>query len=161
MKFNLLATIALFFLVSIHQVNAQGACSTTLESIDNATMDEVSTEYRRLLSYRNPYCDTTGSDFEKLMRKLSGQLLETKASTENVLISMGDPYYKGSLAEFENQKVTIGRDGKPSGKSLPPSYKLPAGEYFVVYLWRKKDYLIFAFKGGNVVATKWWKKGDY
>ncbi len=161
MKLYILAIVALFAVAQVQDLQAQGACSSTLESIENANMEEVSAEYKRLLSYQNPYCDTTGSDFEKLMKKLSAQLLEAKATTEIVLQNMGEPYYRGSLADYENQKVTIGRDGKPSGKSLPPAYKLPAGEYFVVYLWRKKDYLIFAVKGGKVVTTKWWKKGDY
>ncbi len=161
MKLHITLVISILISLTAQSVHGQGACSTTLESIENASMEEASSEFRRLLSYRNPYCDTTGSDFEKLMKKVSGQLLDSKASTETILNTMGEPYYKGSLADYENQKVTIGRNGKPSGKSLPPSYKLPAGEYFVVYLWRKKDYLIFALKGGNTVTTKWWTKGDY
>ncbi|MDB4105345.1 hypothetical protein N9545_07445 [Salibacteraceae bacterium] len=161
MKLQISTLIIAFSLTLTQNINAQGACSTLLESIENASLDEASVEFKRLLSYKNPYCDTTGSDFEKLMKKVSIDLLEVKASTDQVLGSMGEPYYKGSLADYENQKVTIGRNGKPSGKSLPPSYKLPAGEYFAVYLWRKKDYLIFAFKGGNATATKWWQKGDY
>ena len=161
MKLYISTLIIAFILAFTQNISAQGACSTLLESIENASLDEASAEFNRLLSYKNPYCDTTGSDFEKLMKKVSHDLLGIKASTDQVLGSLGAPYYKGSLADYENQKVTIGRNGKPSGKSLPPSYKLPAGEYFAVYLWRKRDYLIFAFKDGNATATKWWKKGDY
>ena len=142
-------------------IQAQGGCSTLLESIDDAPMEEVSKEFRRLKSYNNPYCDTTGSDFEMLMKKLGDQLVEVGATKDQVLSSMGEPYYKGALTDYENQKLTIGRDGKPTGKALPPSYKIPSGDYFIVYLWRKKDYLVFALKGDKTSESRWWEKGKY
>jgi hypothetical protein len=155
----ILFAIALF--CAPQTLSAQGGCSTLLEDIQSASMDEVSTDYLRLLSYHNPYCDTTDSDFQKLMIRLSEQLVAAKASKETIVAHMGEPYYMGALADYESQKVTVGRDGKASGKALPPSYKLPTGEYFVVYLWRKKDYLVFALKGGKVTEIRWWQKGDY
>lgn len=152
--------IAIFTLTNVLQMQAQG-CETTIESIETASTDELSSEYRRLLSYKNPYCDTTGSDFELLMDALAAKLSANKATKDQVLQAMGEPYYQGALADYENQKVTIGRDGKPSGKSLPPTYKIPSGEYYIVYLWRNKDYVVFALKGGAVSEHKRWVKGDY
>jgi len=140
---------------------AQGGCSSILESIEAASLDEASQEFLRLGSYKNPYCDTTGSDYEQLMKKLEVLLTEASASKEMVVEKMGTPYYQGALAEYENQKLTIGRNGKPMGKALPPSYKIPTGEYFIVYLWRNKDYLVFALKGNTVTEARWWEKGDY
>ena len=153
--------LAIGLLFSSEQLMAQGGCTTELESIADGNLDEVSKEYLRLKSYNNPYCDTTGSVFQALTLQLEKQLVATSASKEKVLSSMGSPYYQGPLADYENQKVTIGRDGKPSGKALPPAYKIPTGEYYIVYLWRKKDYLVFAFKGGKVIESRWWEKGNY
>jgi hypothetical protein len=147
--------------IGINQVQAQGGCSTELEDISTTDIESLSKEYLRLASYKNPYCDTTGSDFELIMKQLEKQIVAAGSSKENVLQMMGTPYYHGPLVEYENQKLTIGRDGKPKGKSLPPSYKIPTGEYYVVYLWRKKDYLVFALKGGKVVDSTWWEKGNY
>lgn len=160
MKKNLLA-LGLALITFSLSANAQGGCGTLLESIEDAPMEEVGNEFRRLLSYKNPYCDTTGSDLQLLMEKLGKQLVEAKASKELVLSTMGTPYYKGALADYENQKLTIGRNGKPTGKALPPSYKLPTGEYFIVYLRRNKDYLVFAFKGDTCTDSTWWEKGNY
>ncbi|NQV54161.1 MAG: hypothetical protein HQ500_13325 [Flavobacteriales bacterium] len=157
----LILSVACGMLLLTSNIQAQGGCSTLLESIDDAPMEEVSTEFRRLKSYNNPYCDTTGSDFEKLMKKLGDQLVEVGATKDQVLSSMGEPYYQGALADYENQKLTIGRDGKPTGKALPPSYKIPSGDYFIVYLWRKKDYLVFALKGDKTAESRWWEKGKY
>jgi hypothetical protein len=153
--------ITLLLFLGITQVQAQGGCSTELEDISTTDIESLSKEYLRLASYKNPYCDTTGSDFELIMKQLEKQIVAAGSSKENVLQMMGTPYYHGPLAEYENQKLTIGRDGKPKEKSLPPSYRIPTGEYYVVYLWRKKDYLVFALKGGKVVDSTWWEKGNY
>jgi len=154
---------AVLLLVSTtHITLAQaGGCNTTLESIETASLEELSQDFLRLASYRNPYCDTTNSDYEKVMKRMEVVMKEQKVSKEDIIRLMGTPYYHGPLAEYENQKLTIGRDGKPKGKSLPPSYKIPPGEYYVVYLWRKKDYLVFALKGNQVSETTWWEKGSY
>lgn len=156
-----LSAFVLLLLGTPMHLRAQGGCSTLLESIEDAPLDEVSKEYRRLKSYNNPYCDTTGSDLEKIMRTLGDQLVAAGASKDQVLTSMGEPYYKGALADYEKQKLTIGRDGKPTGKALPPSYKIPTGDYFIVYLWRNKDYLVFALKGDKTTESRWWEKGNY
>lgn len=160
MKFAYIVLIGLGIFANSHML-AQGGCSTILKSIENAETDSLGFEYKRLLSYKNPYCDTTGSDFEKIMRTLEKKLVTDNVSTEDVVKQMGTPYYKGALADYENQKLTLGRDGKATGKALPPSYKIPTGEYFIVYLWRNKDYLVFALKGGKVVESRWWEKGDF
>jgi hypothetical protein len=140
---------------------SQGGCETSITDVNASSLSDLSAEYLRLASYKNPYCDTTNSDFDKIQKALSNSITTAKSSQEEVIAMMGTPYYQGPLAEYENQKVTIGRDGKPMGKSLPPSYKIPTGEYFIVYLWRKKDYLVFALKGGKVTDSTWWQKGDY
>jgi hypothetical protein len=141
--------------------NAQGGCSSLLESIESASMEEVAQDYRRLLSYKNPYCDTTGSDFEQLMKRAGVLITEAKVPQSKVVELMGEPYYQGMLSDYEKQKLTLGRDGKPTGKALPPLYKIPTGEYYIVYFWRNKDYLVFACKGGKVSESRWWEKGNF
>lgn len=136
-------------------------CGTYLKDIAAATVDELSTEYQRLKSYSNPYCDTTNSDFHRIMKTLAEKQVAAKATPEAVQAAMGTPYFAGTLADYENQKVTVGRDGKMIGNPLPPQYKVPAGDYYVVYFWRKKDYLIYAFKAGKASAQAWWEKGKY
>lgn len=140
---------------------AQGACGTTLPSIEEASIDELGAEYRRLGSYKNPYCDTTGSDFQLIMQRLAKEIVSHNATQDKAMELMPDAYYHGPLSEYENQKLTIGRDGKAKGKALPPSYKIPTGDYYIVYLWRKKDYLVFALKSGQVIEHTWWEKGNY
>ncbi len=153
--------IIILLVLGINSAQAQGGCSTLLEDISTADLRSLAKEYTRLASYKNPYCDTTGSDFEMIMKQLEKSIVASGSSKEQVLEMMGTAYYHGPLAEYENQKLTIGRDGKPKGKSLPPSYKIPTGDYYIVYLWRKKDYLVFALKGGKVVDSTWWEKGNY
>ena len=137
------------------------ACGTMLESIEGASLDALSKEYVRLKSYQNPYCDTTNSDYHKLMKEMASQLKSGGADAETIVAYLGEPYYRGSLAEYENQKVRVGRGGQMIGKALPPQFKIPAGEYYVVYLWREKDYLVFALKGGSCTDFTWWEKGNY
>lgn len=137
------------------------ACGTLLEQIEGAPLDALSKEYFRLQSYQNPYCDTTNSDYHLLMKEMAQQMKASGANAETIVAHLGEPYYRGSLAEYENQKVKIGRGGKMIGKALPPQFKIPAGEYYVVYFWRDKDYLVFALKGGACTAYTWWEKGNY
>lgn len=137
------------------------ACGTMLEDIASASTEELGKEYRRLASYNNPYCDTTNSDLHKLMKQLASNLKASKANADAIVAQLGEPYYRGSLSDYENQKVTVGRNGKMIGKALPPQFKIPSGDYYVVYLWRDKDYLTFALKGDACTDFSWWEKGNY
>ena len=157
-KFTLIAIAITSFLGSIY---AQGGCTTVLPSLDNASAVELCQEYKRLKSYKNPYCDTTNSVFHDVMNRIGDKVVEEKLSKEAILEAMGDPYYHGTLADYESQKVTLGRDGKQKGKALPPGYKIPTGEYYIVYLWRDKDYLTIALKGNQAMESRWWEKGNY
>jgi len=139
----------------------QGGCTTTLESIESAAFGELAAEYKRLHSYANPYCDTTNSQFHEIMIALGKKGKSEKIGQAEIVSSMGTPYFEGTLSSYEAQKITVGRNGRQTGKALPPAYKIPTGEYYIVYLWRKKDYLVFACQGGKVVDSKWWEKGDY
>lgn len=153
--------LSTFFSAMLINANGQGGCSTELEDMATSELDVLAKEYLRLASYKNPYCDTTGSDFDLIMKQLDKKIVAAGSGKQEVMAMMGTPYYHGPLAEYENQKLTIGRDGKPKGKSLPPSYKIPTGDYYIVYLWRKKDYLVFALKSDKVVESTWWEKGNY
>lgn len=154
------ASIALASSLSLFAQNP-GACGTQLESITEASVEDLGKEYQRLKSYNNPYCDTTNSDFHLIMKELGNKLVAGKATQDAIIAQLGEPYFHGSLAEYENQKVTVGRNGKMMGKALPPQFKIPSGDYYVVYLWRKKDYLVFALKSGSASALSWWEKGKY
>ena len=101
------------------------------------------------------------SSLHKMMEELAKKLTAANSSPDAVVTQLGEPYYRGALSDYENQKVTVGRGGKMLGKSLPPQYKIPAGDYYVVYLWRDKDYLIFGFNAEKATAYKWWEKGNY
>lgn len=136
-------------------------CGSFIKDMDKATTEELTAEYQRLKSYENPFCDTTNSDFHKIMKTLAPKLVTAKSKSEAIIAAFGEPYFSGTLAEYENQKVSVGRDGKMIGTVLPPMYKVPPGEFYIVYLWRKKDYLIFALKGGTASASAWWEKGKY
>ena len=136
-------------------------CGTYLKDINTASIEELAKEYQRLFSYGNPYCDTTNSDFHKIMKTLASKMVTAKSTKDVIKTNMGTPYFEGTLSEYENQKVTLGRNGKPIGKQLPPQYKIPAGEYYIVYLWREKDYMVFALKADKAAASGWWEKGDY
>lgn len=160
-KFLLVLPIMILIGTMSNNAMGQGGCETSITDISGSSLADLSAEYLRLASYKNPYCDTTNSAFDKVQKALASSITAAKSSQEEVTSMMGTPYYQGPLAEYENQKVTIGRDGKPMGKSLPPSYKIPTGEYYIVYLWRKKDYLVFALKGGKVTDSTWWQKGDF
>lgn len=153
--------LGITFFLSAGSMSAQGGCSSILPSIEEASLDEVSKDYLRLHSYNNPYCDTANSDYDKLMHRLADMLEEVQASPDMVLEKMGKPYYRGALADYEKQKLTLGRDGKPTGKALPPSYKIPTGDYFIVYYWKNEYYLVHAFKAGKLSEARWWKKGDF
>ena len=161
MKAFILVFIIGFF--SFQNIKAQEptACGTLLEDIESASLEEAGKEYRRLASYNNPYCDTTNSDLHKLMNHIAMSLKDSKANADQVVAELGEPYYRGPLSDYENQKVTVGRNGKMLGKALPPQFKIPSGEYYVVYLWRKKDYLTFAFKADQCAEYSWWEKGNY
>lgn len=149
------------FAIVAHAQEVTSACGTSIKDLSAATIEELGAEYRRLDSYHNPYCDTTDSDYHKLMKELAKKLKVSAADADAVVTQMGEPYFRGTLAEYEGQKVTIGRNGQPIGKSLPPQFKIPAGDYYVVYLWRKKDYLVFAFKADKCAGFSWWEKGNY
>lgn len=142
---------------------AQGvtACGTSLESIADASIEDLGSEYRRLKSYSNPYCDTTNSEFHQIMKELAKKFKISGTNADGIVAQMEEPYFRGSLSEYENQKVTVGRNGQMLGKSLPPQFKIPAGEYYVVYLWRNKDYLVLALKGDKCTGFSWWEKGNY
>ena len=158
----LIFSIALgFFFTS--NINAQEptACGTMLEDIESASLEELGKEYRRLASYNNPYCDTTNSDLHKLMKQIALTMKGSKSTPDQIVAQLGEPYYRGPLSDYENQKVTVGRGGKMLGKALPPQFKIPAGDYYVVYFWRNKDYLTFALKGGQASEYSWWEKGNY
>lgn len=155
---NTFGTLVCVFSLSAQEVSP---CGTLLENIQTATIEQLSAEYQRLHSYQNPFCDTTQSDYHKVMVALAQKHVAAKSKKEAVIASMSEPLFSGTLAEYENQKVTLGRDGKMSGTPLPPQYKIPPGDYYVVYLWRKKDYLVYAFKNGACVAQAWWEKGKY
>lgn len=160
-RMTTLATIVLIFTVITASAQEPTACGTMLESIPDAGIEELGKEYQRLKSYSNPYCDTTNSDFHKIMQELANKFKSSGSSADQVIAQMGEPYFRGSLAEYENQKVTVGRGGKMLGKALPPQFKIPAGEYYIVYLWREKDYLVLAQKAGKTVDYSWWEKGNY
>lgn len=162
MNRNLLIALLLSVSTSLVSLGQEPtACGTLLESIEAATIDELGTDYRRLQSYGNPYCDTTNSDLHKMMEALAQKLTAAKSNPDAVVAQLGEPYYRGTLSDYENQKVTVGRGGQMLGKALPPQYKIPAGDYYVVYLWREKDYLIFGFSANKASAYKWWEKGNY
>lgn len=95
------------------------------------------------------------------MEELAKELNTSKANADAIVAQLGEPYYRGPLSDYENQKVTVGRGGKMLGKALPPQFKIPAGDYYVVYFWRNKDYLTFALKGGQASEYSWWEKGNY
>jgi len=152
--FSLLLTLSVF-------AQDPGACGTLIEDLHSATIEQLGQEYQRLKSYNNPYCDTTNSDFHKIMVELADKLVSGKAGKEAIIAEFGAPYFQGTLEEYENQKVQVGRNGKMIGTVLPPQFKIPAGEYYLVYLWRQKDYLVFALKGGAATASSWWEKGKY
>lgn len=139
----------------------RGACGTLLESLPEASIEELGKDFRRLHSYRNPYCDTTNSDYHLLMKELANKMTAAHYNKDQILAQMGEAYFHGPISEYENQKVTIGRDGKRIGKSLPPQFKVPSGDYYVVYFWRNKDYLVFALQDGATTAHTWWEKGNY
>lgn len=138
-----------------------GACGTLIEDLKSASIEQLGQEYQRLKSYNNPYCDTTNSDYHKIMMELANKLVANKADKEAIIAEFGAPYFQGTLEEYEGQKVQVGRDGKMIGTMLPPQFKVPAGEYYLVYLWRKKDYLTFALKGNKASGSSWWEKGKY
>lgn len=153
--------IGVMLLASTSFCQEPTACGTLLPSIENATIEELGKEYQRLKSYNNPYCDTTNSDYHKIMIELGNELVKAKSNKDAIIAQLGEPYFQGTLQEYEGQKVRVGRDGKMIGTVLPPQFKIPAGEYYVVYLWRKKDYLVFALKSGAATASAWWEKGKY
>lgn len=161
MKFSILFIALIAFGSFSLKAQEPTACGTTLEDISTASTDDLGSEYRRLASYGNPYCDTTNSDLHKLMEQLAKNLKASKASAAQIVAQLGEPYYQGSIADYENQKVTVGRGGKMLGKALPPQFKIPSGEYYVVYFWRNKDYLTFALKAEQCVDFNWWEKGNY
>lgn len=138
-----------------------GACGTLIEDLKSASIEQLGQEYQRLKSYNNPYCDTTNSDYHKIMAELANKLVAGKADKEAIIAEFGAPYFQGTIEEYEGQKVQVGRDGKMIGTMLPPQFKIPAGDYYLVYLWRKKDYLTFALKGGKASGSSWWEKGKY
>ncbi|GAB5539433.1 MAG: hypothetical protein Salg2KO_15360 [Salibacteraceae bacterium] len=146
---------------SLVQAQAPSACGTMLESIEGAPLEELGKEFKRLDAYSNPYCDTTNSDYHKLMIEIANQITSMHGGEAQILSALGEPYFKGPLSEYENQKVTVGRGGKPIGKSLPPQFKIPSGDYYIVYFWRNKDYLTFALKDGACTGHTWWEKGNY
>ena len=158
---NSVLLMAFCFGIQTIQAQEPTACGTMLESIEGAPIDELGKEYRRLKSYSNPYCDTTNSDLHKLMEELANQLNTSNATADAIVAQYGEPYYRGPLSDYENQKVTVGRGGKMLGKALPPQFKIPAGDYYVVYFWRNKDYLTFALKGSQSSEYSWWEKGNY
>ncbi len=158
--FILVLTIGLITSTGI-KAQEPTACGTALEDMETASIEELGAEYRRLASYNNPYCDTTNSDLHKLMQQIAKNMKESKANADQVVAELGEPYYRGPLSDYENQKVTVGRNGKMLGKVLPPQFKIPSGEYYVVYFWRNKDYLTFAFKAEQCAEYSWWEKGNY
>lgn len=154
-------SLTTFLVVLVNLSFAQGGCTTLLESLEAATAEELCAEHKRLRSYKNPYCDTTNSTFHDIMKQIGLKAAKEGLTKETILTKMGEPYYHGPLADYEKQKVSVGRNGTRTGKALPPAYKIPTGEYYIVYFWRETDYLVFALKGGVVAETRWWKKGDY
>ncbi|MBT3647805.1 MAG: hypothetical protein HN542_06150 [Flavobacteriales bacterium] len=154
-------SLAALLLLFMNTSYAQGGCTTLLESLEAASATELCGEHKRLRSYKNPYCDTTNSIFHDIMKQIGIKAAKEGLTKEVVLSNMGEPYYHGPLADYEKQKVSVGRNGTRTGKALPPAYKIPTGEYYIVYFWRETDYLVFALKGGVVVETRWWEKGNF
>ncbi len=161
MKALILAITFSFFFAINYNAQEPTACGTLVDDLESATLEELGKEYRRLASYNNPYCDTTNSNLHKLMKLIALRMSESKATAEKVVTELGEPYYQGPLSDYENQKVILSRNGKMLGKVLPPQFKIPSGEYYVVYFWRNKDYLTFAFKADQCTEYGWWEKGNY
>lgn len=134
-------------------------CTTQLENIEAASLQTLSDEMLRLKYLRVVTCKAIDSDLHKVMKTLGTKLTAKKAGQEEIVKYMGKPYFAGSLAEYEGQKVTVGRGGKIIGTFLPPMFEVPSGDAYVVYLWyTKKDYLVFAMKDGKVTDSTWWHK---
>jgi len=134
-------------------------CVTQLKSLDAASLQTLSDEMLRLKYLRVVACKSIDSDLHKVMKTMATKLTKKKAGKEEIVKYMGKPYFAGTLADYEGQKVTVGRGGKPVGTFLPPMFQVPSGDSYVVYLWyTKEDYLVFALKQGKVVDSTWWHK---
>ncbi len=162
--------LAIASLVSIQSLKAQDTteaeqteydttCTTQLTDMEAASLQELSDEMLRLKYMRVVACKRVDSDLHKVMKTMGRKLTAQKATREEIEQYMKKPYFAGTLSEYENQKVTVGRGGKVIGTFLPPMFEVPAGDSYVVYLWyTKKDYLVFALKEGKVVDSTWWHK---
>lgn len=151
--FSLLAFTAI---LSTAMAQYPGDCYTAID-FNTASVDEMTKEYHRLKEAQILACDTTNSTFHKLMQAIGKGIVKEKSEQAKVLELMGTPYWQGTSSEYENNKISLVR-GKVVGTVLPPMFEIPAGETYVIYLWRKTDYLIIAFKGGKASATSWYKK---
>lgn len=148
--------IAFFASFSLAFAQYPGDCYTDLD-LKTATVDEMTKEYHRLKDAQILACDTTNSTFHKLMQAIGKGIVKDKLEQAKVVELMGTPYWQGTSYEYENNKISLVR-GKVVGTVLPPMFEIPAGETYVIYLWRKTDYLVIAFKGGKASGVSWYKK---
>ena len=89
---NLFFFLSILFITSA-SAQQPSACGTLLEDISAGTIEELGAEYRRLKSYSNPYCDTTDSDFNKIMNELAKKLVASKSSSEAIIAQLETPYF--------------------------------------------------------------------
>ena len=150
---------AILILCSVQVVNAQfypGDCATLLK-IDSASVEELAKEYHRLKDAKIVACDTTNSTFHHIMKAIGTGMSKARMSQSKTVELMGTPYWQGTSAEYEGNKVSLVR-GKVVGAVLPPMFEIPAGDSYVLYQWRKKDLMIIAFKGGVASDVSWYAK---
>lgn len=151
--------IAIAIILGIQTVQAQfypGDCATLLK-IDSASVEELAKEYHRLKDAKIVACDTTNSTYHNIMKAIGRGMIAEKTTQDKAIELMGAPYWKGTSAEYEGNKVSLVR-GKVVGAVLPPMFEIPAGDSYVLYLWRNKDYMIIAFKGGVASDVSWYRK---
>lgn len=149
-----------FFLnLSAQETARDTTCTTQLENMEAASLQELSDERQRLRYLRVVACKEIDSDLHKVTKVLGEKLTAQQATADEIEQYIGKSYFRGTLKEYESQEVTMGRGGKIIGKYLPPMFAAPKGEYYVVYQWYgEKDYLIFALKDGKVTESIWWHK---
>jgi hypothetical protein len=158
MKTLVTLTLSFLFLSSIAQTSL---CGTSIQNFKETSIEELGNEFKRLKAYNNPYCDTTNSDLYKLMNQLAFEHKKAKSKPDGVIVSMGKPYFRGTMTEYEDLTLKVKHKGGKIENTLPPLFKIPAGRYYMVYLWRKKDYLVYAFTDNKCVGYSWWEMGDY
>jgi hypothetical protein len=145
MKACLFLFILSFFIqMSFAQKIADTCCVSTIRKVgfENAKLNSLSKEYKRLKHIQDKCCDKWNSDLHKIMSRLLLELGKKGTDTDLVIKTMGKP--------------------DSNGEDIPENVcRISKDEKLLIYTWRGyHDFIYFVYQHGKIIRSDWFMWGE-